>query len=73
MCEADLTDILYALRLGFLSNYLSEEETEGEVEVEEIDGDEEDEEDDNIDDSTSTLLESCLASIFDTLSQHNPM
>ena len=58
---------------GILSNYLAEAGTEGEAEVGEIDGDEEDEEDDNTEDSNSTMLQSCLSSIVDTLSQHNPM
>lgn len=55
---------------GFLSNYLAEEEIDGDVEG--LDRDEDDEEEDTTDDSTTTMLQSCLASIVDTLSQHNP-
>lgn len=54
----------------FLSNYLSEEEMEGENEG--IDGEDEEEDDDTTDDSTTNMLQSCLASVVDTLSQHNP-
>ncbi|KAL8580399.1 hypothetical protein ACOMHN_020876 [Nucella lapillus] len=54
----------------FLSNYLSEEELEGETEG--IDGEDDDEDDDTTDDSTTNMLQSCLASVVDTLSQHNP-
>nr|KAG5704899.1 hypothetical protein BaRGS_003882 [Batillaria attramentaria] len=57
----------------FLNTYLSQGEVEEEGLGTEEAGSQEDEDDDNAgDDSTNTMLQSCLASIVDTLSQHNP-
>lgn len=58
---------------GFLNTYLSQEEAEGEdLDTEEPGSQDEEEEENSGDDSNNTMLQSCLAAIVDTLSQHNP-
>lgn len=58
---------------GFLNTYLSQEESETDGLDTEDQGSQDDEDDENMsDDSTNTMLQSCLAAIVDTLSQHNP-
>lgn len=56
----------------FLNNYLREGEKDDDADMDGIEGADDDDDDDSNDDGTNSMLQSCLTSIVDTLSQHNP-